>query len=35
MKIDVEGVELNVLKGAKEALAQKKIHYIQLERNVT
>ena len=35
MKIDVEGGELKVLKGAKKALAQKKMHYIQLERHVT
>jgi len=34
LKIDVEGAELNVLKGAKQTFKNKKIHYVQLENHL-
>ena len=33
LKIDVEGAELNVLKGAKQTLKNKRIAYVQLENH--
>lgn len=34
LKIDVEGAELNVLKGAEQTFRKKKIHYVQLENHL-
>ena len=34
LKIDVEGAELNVLKGAERTFKEKRVHYVQLENHL-